>query len=104
LNQNRLEDAEKALSVSIASQPSSLAFNNLGETLRRMQRLQAAEGVTRRALLLQPECFQAWDTLALILKDQGRLEEAAEAHSRGLRLCQADTKDKVNDLLKNLPQ
>jgi Flp pilus assembly protein TadD len=69
-----------------------------------MQRLQAAEGVTRRALLLQPECFQAWDTLALILKDQGRLEEAAEAHSRGLRLCQADTKDKVNDLLKNLPQ
>jgi Flp pilus assembly protein TadD len=55
-----------------------------------MQRLQAAEGVTRRALLLQPEFCQAWDTLALILKDQGRLDEAAEAHRKALRLCQTD--------------
>jgi tetratricopeptide (TPR) repeat protein len=90
LNQNRLEDAEQALNSSIASQPTAVALNDLGETWRRMQRLQAAEGVTRRALLLQPEFCQAWDTLALILKDQGRLDEAAEAHRKALRLCQTD--------------
>jgi tetratricopeptide (TPR) repeat protein len=96
LNQDRLEDAEKAVRISIASHPSSPALNDLGEILRRMQRFQAAEGVTRRALLLQPEYYQAWDTLALILKDQGRLDEASEAHHAALRLCKDDIRLYLN--------
>jgi Flp pilus assembly protein TadD len=96
LNQDRLEDAEKAVRISIASRPSSPALNDLGETLRRMQRFQAAEGVTRRALLLQPGYYQAWDTLALILKDQGRLDEASEAHHAALRLCKDDIRLYLN--------
>ncbi len=96
LNQDRLEDAEKAVRISIASHPSSPALNDLGEILRRMQRFQAAEGVTRRALLLQPEYYQAWDTLALILKEQGRLDEASEAHHAALRLCKDDIRLYLN--------
>ena len=90
LNQARLEDAEKALAVSIAARPSSLAFNDLGETLRQMKKFEAAEAATRRALILDEGCYQAWDTLALILSDMGRVDEAAEAHRAALRLCQTD--------------
>lgn len=90
LNQGRLEEAEKALNVSIMFKPSSLALNDLGEALRRRQRFHTAEWLTRRALILNPGFYQAWDTLALILRDQKRLDEAAEAHRRALRLCQTD--------------
>lgn len=90
LNQNRLEEAEAALNASIAVQPSATALNDLGETLRRMRRGQAAERMVRRALLLKPSCYQAWDTLALILTDQGRLDEASDAHRAALRFCQTD--------------
>jgi tetratricopeptide (TPR) repeat protein len=90
LNQARLEEAEKALAVSIAARPSSLAFNDLGETLRQMKKLEAAEAATRRALILDEGCYQAWDTLALILSDMGKVDEAAEAHRAALRLCQTD--------------
>lgn len=90
LNQARLEEAEKALALSIASRPSSLAFNDLGETLRQMKKFEAAEAATRRALILDAGCYQAWDTLALILSDAGRMDEAAEAHRAALRLCQTD--------------
>ena len=90
LNQNRLEEAEKALNTSIAVRPSAAALNDLGETLRRMQRREAAERMARRALLLNPSFYQAWDTLALILTDQGRLQEASDAHRTALRFCQTD--------------
>jgi Flp pilus assembly protein TadD len=90
LNQNRLEEAEKVLNVSIATRPSAPAFNDLGETLRRLGRLPDAERMTRRALLLNPSFYQAWDTLALVLTDQGRFAEAFDAHRSALRFCQTD--------------
>ena len=90
LNQNRLEEAEKVLNVSIATRPSAPAFNDLGETLRRLGRLPDAERMTRRALLLNPSFYQAWDTLALVLTDQGRFAEASDAHRSALRFCQTD--------------
>ncbi len=90
LSQGRLEDAEAALNASIATRPAAPALNDLAETLRQTKRLRVAEAAARRAILLNPGFYQAWDTLAVVLADAGHLDDAAAAHQAALRLCRTD--------------
>jgi tetratricopeptide (TPR) repeat protein len=70
------------------AKPNAPALNDLAETLRRMNDLPAAEIAARRALLLALDYHQAWDTLALVLRDAEKFDEAeaCAVKARALRL------------------
>jgi tetratricopeptide (TPR) repeat protein len=88
LQQNRLQEAKALLEASLSARPNAPALNDLAETLRRMNDLPAAEIAARRALLLSMQFHQAWDTLAIVLRDAKRLDEAdaCTAKARAIRL------------------
>ncbi|MDD5705260.1 MAG: tetratricopeptide repeat protein [Kiritimatiellae bacterium] len=87
LEKDDLDRAEDALRRSLAARPSIAAHNNLAETLRRQHRLPEAEAAARAALALDDANWAVWDTLACVLMDLGRLDEAeaalAQAQKKG---------------------
>jgi tetratricopeptide (TPR) repeat protein len=90
LERNELAQAEILFRRSLATLPTALAHNDLAETLRRLKRLKDAEREARAALAQDDTSFAAWDTLACVLLDLGRLDEAAQAASRAITLCARD--------------
>ncbi len=62
-------------------------FNNLGVTLRSMERLPAAEASYRRALALSPDDAGVLSNLGNVVREQGRLAEAADLQARALALA-----------------
>lgn len=78
LSRGKLLESEDFLRRSIESKPTAAACNDLAENLRRQGKLVEAEAVARRALLLEPGLLPALDTLACILHDAGKHEEAAQ--------------------------
>jgi tetratricopeptide (TPR) repeat protein len=78
-------DDIKTLSARVAEEPSSLAFLELGEALRRRGQLDAAYKVARGGLSRYPALGDAHDLLARILSDQGDLAGAFDAWSDALR-------------------
>ena len=81
-----MTDDIRTLTARVADDPSSLAFLDLGEALRRRGQLDAAYKVARGGLSRYPGLADAHDLLARILGDQGDLAGAFEAWAEALRL------------------
>lgn len=80
-----MTDEIKALTARLTEEPSSLAFLELGEALRRRGKLEAAYKVTRGGLARYPTLADAHDLLGRILGDQGDLAGAFDAWADALR-------------------
>jgi tetratricopeptide (TPR) repeat protein len=78
-------DDIRALTARLADEPSSLAFLELGEALRRRGQLEAAYKVVRGGLSRYPGLADAHDLLGRILGDQGDLAGAFDAWADALR-------------------
>ena len=81
-----MTDDIRTLTARVADDPSSLAFLDLGEALRRRGQLEAAYKVARGGLGRYPGLADAHDLLARILGDQGDLAGAFDAWAEALRL------------------
>jgi tetratricopeptide (TPR) repeat protein len=75
----------KTLTARLADEPSSLAFLELGEALRRRGQLDAAYKVARGGLSRYPALADAHDLMGRILGDQGDLAAAFDAWAEALR-------------------
>ena len=80
-----MNDDIRALTAQLAEEPSSLAFLELGEALRRRGQLEAAYKVARGGLSRYPALADAHDLVARILGDQGDLAGAFDAWVDALR-------------------
>jgi tetratricopeptide (TPR) repeat protein len=78
-------DDIRTLTARMAEEPSSLAFLELGEALRRRGQLDAAYKVARGGLARYPALADAHDLIARILGDQGDLAGAFDAWVEALR-------------------
>jgi tetratricopeptide (TPR) repeat protein len=78
-------DDIRGLTARLADEPSSLAFLELGEALRRRGQLEAAYKVVRGGLSRYPGLADAHDLLGRILGDQGDLAGAFDAWADALR-------------------
>ena len=76
----------RALTVRLADEPSSLAFLELAEALRRRGQLDAACKVARGGVSRYPGLADAHDLLARVLSDQGDLAGAFDAWSAALQI------------------
>src|SRR5215208_4564792 len=81
-----VRDDIRTLTTRLADEPSSLAFLELGEALRRRGQLDAAYKVTRGGLARYPALADAHDLLGRILGDQGDLAGAFDSWAEALRL------------------
>jgi tetratricopeptide (TPR) repeat protein len=79
-------DDIRTLTARVAEEPSSLAFLELGEALRRRGQLEAAYKVARGGLARYPALADAHDLIGRILGDQGDLAGAFDAWVEALRL------------------
>jgi tetratricopeptide (TPR) repeat protein len=84
LTRGALREAEDFLRRSIEKRPTAAACNDLAEDLRLQTRLAEAEAIARQALNLEPGLLPAHDTLACILFDLGRYEEAAQTAAKAV--------------------
>jgi tetratricopeptide (TPR) repeat protein len=80
-----VSDEIKTLTARLAEEPSSLAFLDLGEALRKRGQLEAAYKVVRGGLSRYPALADAHDLLGRILNDQGDLAGAFDAWADALR-------------------
>ena len=81
-----MSDDIRTLTARVADEPTSLAFLELAEALRRRGQLEAAGKVARGGLIRYPGLADAHDLLARILSDQGDLAGAFDAWADTLRL------------------
>ncbi|MEZ0334359.1 MAG: tetratricopeptide repeat protein [Gemmatimonadales bacterium] len=80
-----MTDEIRILTQRLADEPSSLAFLELGEALRRRGQVEAAYKVARGGLNRYPGLADAHDLMARILSDQGDLAGAFDAWADALR-------------------
>ncbi len=80
-----MTDDIRTLTARLAEEPSSLAFLELGEALRRRGQLEPAYKVARGGLAKYPGLADAHDLMARILSDQGDLAGAFDAWADALR-------------------
>ncbi|HEY8258873.1 MAG TPA: tetratricopeptide repeat protein [Gemmatimonadales bacterium] len=81
-----MSDDIRALTARLADEPSSLAFLELAEALRRRGQLDAAAKVARGGVSRYPGLADAHDLLARILSDMGDLAGAFDAWTSALQL------------------
>jgi tetratricopeptide (TPR) repeat protein len=81
-----VSDDIRSLTTRLAEEPTSLAFLELAEALRRRGQLEAACKVARGGLGRYPGLADAHDLMARILSDQGDLAGAFDAWADALRL------------------
>jgi tetratricopeptide (TPR) repeat protein len=81
-----VSDDIRSLTTRLAEEPTSLAFLELAEALRRRGQLEAACKVARGGLSRYPGLADAHDLMARILSDQGDLADAFDAWADALRL------------------
>jgi tetratricopeptide (TPR) repeat protein len=81
-----VSDDIRTLTARMADEPTSLAFLELAETLRRRGQLDAAGKVARGGLSRYPGLADAHDLMARILSDQGDLAGAFDAWADALRI------------------
>ena len=81
-----MTDDIRTLTARVADEPTSLAFLELAEALRRRGQLEAAGKVARGGLSRYPGLADAHDLMARILSDQGDLAGAFDAWADALRL------------------
>ncbi len=89
LERDERADAIEHFRRSTRAAPSARGFNDLAEALRLDAQLAAAEAAVREALRLDPRHAYAYDTLACVLLDTERLEEARAASAEARRLDDA---------------
>lgn len=80
-----MTDEIKVLTARLAEEPSSLAFLELGEALRRRGQLEAAYKVARGGLARYPTLADAHDLVGRILGDRSDLAGAFDAWAEALR-------------------
>lgn len=80
-----MTDEIRTLTARLAEEPSSLAFLELGEALRRRGQLESAYKVARGGLARYPALADAHDLMGRILGDQGDLAGAFDAWAEALR-------------------
>ena len=78
LMRGELKRSEDFLRRSIEKKPTAAACNDLAENLRQQKRLTEAEPFARQALAIQADLSPALDTLACILLETQRVDEAAQ--------------------------
>lgn len=83
-------EAEDFLRRSVESEPLPAALNDLAETLRRIRKLVPAESYARAATVKAPGLYVAWETLASVLMDLNRLDEAEEALKHAVNKSKED--------------
>jgi Flp pilus assembly protein TadD len=81
-----VSDDIRTLTIRLTEEPTSLAFLELAEALRRRGQLDAACKVARGGLGRYPGLADAHDLMARILSDQGDLAGAFDAWADALRL------------------
>jgi tetratricopeptide (TPR) repeat protein len=81
-----VSDDIRTLTARVADEPTSLAFLELAEALRRRGQLEAAGKVARGGLSRYPGLADAHDLMARILSDQGDFAGAFDAWADALRL------------------
>ena len=81
-----MSDDIRTLTTRLAEEPTSLAFLELAEALRRRGQLEAASKVARGGLSRYPGLADAHDLMARILSDLGDLAGAFDAWADALRL------------------
>ncbi len=89
-------EAEDFLRRSVESEPLPVSLNDLAETLRRIRKLPEAEKFAREAIAKSPGLYVAWETLAAILMEQNRLEEAEKAMLEALGRNKEDVRLQVS--------
>ncbi|MEH1862524.1 MAG: tetratricopeptide repeat protein [Nostoc sp.] len=62
------------------------AYNNLGNALRRQEKLEEALAAHQKALQLNPNDAEAYVGIGNVLNAQGKLEEALASHQKALQL------------------
>jgi Flp pilus assembly protein TadD len=83
LAHKRTDDAYWWIRSGVASDPAfSSLYNTLGVTYLRKGMLARAEAALRFALSLEPESAESWNNLAIVLRRDGRTEQAAAIESR----------------------
>ena len=60
----------------------SEAHNNLGATLKKLDRLEEAEAFLKHAIALKADYAEAHNNLGITLKELGRLDDAEVAEKR----------------------
>lgn len=96
LNLRQYGEAEDFLRRSVAAEPTLAALNDYAECLRRMKRYDEAERVARQAVDKNQEMYVVWETLASILTEQGKLDEAEQALQKALSLDDTDLRVTVS--------
>ncbi len=81
-----MSDDIRTLTARVAEEPTSLAFLELAEALRRRGQLDAAGKVARGGLIRYPGLADAHDLMARILSDQADFAGAFDAWADALRL------------------
>lgn len=90
LSEGKLDVAEDSLRRSMAVEKTPAVLNDLGWLLYKKGRQDEAEELTRAALAMRSDMYQAWDTLAAILMKKGRLDEAGECLDKALSIFADD--------------
>jgi tetratricopeptide (TPR) repeat protein len=78
LSRGKLQESEDFLRRSFEKKPISATSNDLAENLRLQGKVAEAEAFARKALAIEPGLLPAVDTLASVLCDAGKHEEAAQ--------------------------
>jgi hypothetical protein len=87
------------LTTAVGCDPGSSEFPALGELLRGAGRLREAEQVVRQGLAHKPGCLEGSVVLALVLLDQGRIDDARRelAARAGESLSACGIEDVITD-------
>ena len=95
-----------AMARSRPRQTTSLAFSNLGNVLRELNRLVEAADAYRRAISLNPKFAAAHNNLANALNKQDRLDEAIAEYRHALQLLEppqyAEARNNLGNALKDM--
>ena len=85
LARKRIDDAYWWIRGGVASDPAFASlYNTLGVTYLRKGMLARAEAALRFAISLEPDFPESWSNLAVVLRRDGRTDEAAVVESRHL--------------------
>lgn len=84
LSRGKLPEAEDFMRRSIDKEATSAACNDLSENLRLQGKLAEAEVFARQALTIDPGLLPALDTLACVLCDAGKYEEAVQQAAKAV--------------------
>ena len=96
LTMRQYGEAEDYLRRSVEAGSTLASLNDYAECLRRMKRYDDAERAAREAITKNPKLYIVWETLASILMDTDRLDEAEAALDKSLELDETDMRTHVS--------